>query len=1088
MEETRTVEAPDQRDRHVIRRTAELLASDVPLRDVFSQFCRLLSSVIDASRVFIALHEKTSLRIVYMLADGQVGTPKDADIHAGSQSAVVAETGASILKSVEADWTSPRTAKRIEGTPDGDDAVSAIYVPLKFGADIIGVLSVQSPAANAYNTGDVELLETCALYLAVRVHDARQESVNRALQGLVSSDGLTGVANRRTFDERIVVEWARCVKAKSPLAIVFVDVDYFKAFNDSYGHIAGDACLQQVAHALRACVKRTNDVLARYGGEEFAAILPSTTLTDAIIVAERMRAAVEALHLDHDGSTLERVSISVGVASVEATADGDPMSVVKLADEAAYAAKEGGRNRVVAPPDYESKALPALRRQAARHNLPLQLTRFLGRERELAEVRKLLGEIRLITLSGSGGIGKTRLALEAARGRIGTFGEGVWLVDLARLEDPALVPAALAAAMELDATEQTPSMDLVVTALRSKQALLIFDNCEHLSDACGRLVEALLLEAPGVHVLATSREPLGIIGERIYRVASLALPPDERPITAEDALSYDGVRFFVTRAEEAASFVLDDANAATVVHIARRLDGIPLAIELATARLRAMTVQQLAERLDASFRVLSGGSRTALPRQQTLRALIDWSYQLLSPSERLLFARLSVFAGTWTLDGAMAVCADPDLPQASIEEQVAQLVDKSLVLMEAHGAHNRYRFLQSTREYARERLSLNGDAPGVQARCVRYYRDLAERLGSAPETKPTRSWLPPALPEWDNLRMVLTWTLLDDGDRVSGATIVAGLVPYWEAVSKSADALYWLGTALDAPGLPDALSARLAIGTAFFLRLTGDNPARVTALSRRALNIAIATSDKKLRANALVSLGGASLMDVRAEAAEPLFLEALTLAHACEDRLCESDALNNLAICADYAGDADRAHSLYEASLAIARGLGHDRKTARALHNLAAVAQDARDLDTAVRYEREAVAILERYGTPRQFLIDLADVELIRGNLEVANRICREIISGLVLENAMWLVRECLFVFAQVHARAGHDERAACLLGFMETLDSRLAPRQPAIGDLYALFVADVMARLTPQKYMRAYGSGIALTLDAAVNEACRPI
>jgi len=1088
MEGTRTLEAPDQRDRHVIRKTAELLASDVPLRDVFSQFCRLLSSVIDASRVFIALHEKSSLRIVYMLADGVVGIPKDANIHSGSQSAVVAGSGTSIVKRVASDWDTPRTAKSTPGTTDGSDAVSAVYVPLKFGPDIIGVLSVQSTAANAYDTPDVELLETCALYLAVRVHDARQESVNRALQGLVSSDGLTGVANRRTFDERLVHEWTRCVKAKTQLAIVFVDVDYFKAFNDSYGHIAGDACLQQVAQALGACVKRTNDVLARYGGEEFAAILPSTTLPDAIIVAERMRDAVEAMHIDHDGSTLGHVSISVGVASVPATAGVEPMTVVKLADEAAYNAKEGGRNRVVAPPEYESKALPALRRQAARHNLPLQLTRFLGRERELLEVRTLLGELRLVTLSGSGGIGKTRLALEAARGRIGTFGEGVWVVDLARLEDPALVPAALAAAMELDATEQTPSLDLVVTALRSKHALLIFDNCEHLSDACGRLVEALIADAPGIHVLATSREPLGIIGERIYRVASLALPPDEKPITAEEALAFDGVRFFVTRAEEAAAFVLDDANAATVVHIARRLDGIPLAIELATARLRAMTVQQLAERLDASFRVLSGGSRTALPRQQTLRALIDWSYQLLDGPERLLFARLSVFAGTWTLDAAMAVCASDEIPPASIDEHVSQLVDKSLVLMETHGAQNRYRFLQSTREYARERLSLNGDATEIQARCVAYYCNLAERIGAAPETKPTRSWLPPALPEWDNFRMVLTWTLLDGGDQVAGATIVAGLVPYWEAVSRASDALYWLGIALNAKGLPDALSAKLAIGTAFFLRLTGDNPVRVTALSRRALNIAIASGDKRMRASALVSLGGAALMDVRAEAASPLFIEALQIAHACEDRLCESDALNNLAICADYAGEPERAHAQYEASLAIARGLGHDRKIARALHNLAALAQDANDLDTAARYEREAIAILERYGTPRQFLIDLADLELIRGNLETADRICRDIISGLVLENAMWLVRECLFVFSQVHARAGHDERAACLLGFMETLDSRLAPRQPAIGELYARFVADIMTRLSPQAYMRAYSHGIALSLDAAVNEARLPI
>jgi diguanylate cyclase (GGDEF)-like protein len=1087
MEETQTMEAPDQRDRHVIRRTAELLASDVPLRDVFSQFCRLLAQVIDASRVFIALHEKASLRIVYLLIDGTVGAPDDVDIHAGSQSALVAETGESVLKRVESDWLAPRSPKRLLGT-DGTETISAIYVPLKFGPDVIGVLSVQSAAANAYDEADVELLETCALYLAVRVHDARQESVNRALQGLVSSDGLTGVANRRTFDERLVSEWERCIKAQTEMAIVFVDVDFFKAFNDSYGHIAGDACLQQVARALGACVKRTNDVLARYGGEEFAAILPATDLTDAIVVAERMRNAVEEMNLGHDGSSLGHVSISVGAAAMTALADVDPMSLVKLADEAAYLAKEGGRNRVVAPPDYESKSLPAIRREAARHNLPLQLTRFLGRERELAEVRRLLGELRLVTLSGSGGIGKTRLALEAARGRIGTFGDGVWLVDLARLEDPALVPAAVAAALELDATEQVPSLELVVTALRSKHALLVFDNCEHLSDACGRLVDALVAEAPGIHVLATSREPLGIIGERIYRVSSLALPEDEKPITADDALAYDGVRFFVTRAEEAASFVLDDHNAATVVHIARRLDGIPLAIELATARLRAMTVQQLAERLDASFRVLSGGSRTALPRQQTLRALIDWSYQLLSATERLLFARLSVFAGTWTLDAAASVCASADLPATAIDEHVAQLVEKSLILMDAHGAHNRYRFLQSTREYARERLSLDGIAELIQTQCVAYYRELADRIGHAPETKSTRMWLPAALPEWDNVRMVLSWSLLDGGDAVSGATIVAGLVPYWEAVSRSSDALFWLNTALKARGLPDLLIARLSIGTAFFLRLTSDEPHRVTTLSRRALSIATAVRDDRLRANAMVSLGGGALMDVRLKDALPFFNDALALARRTGDRLCESDALNNLAICADYAGDAAAAQVSYEASLAIARGLGHDRKTARALHNLAALAQDAGDLDTAARYEREAIAILERYGTPRQFLIDLADLELIRGNLESANRICRDIISGLVLENAMWLVRECLFVFAQVHARAGHDERAACLLGFMETLDSSLAPRQPVIGELYARFVADVMSRLQSHVYTRAYGTGISLSLDDAINEARSPI
>jgi tetratricopeptide (TPR) repeat protein len=247
------------------------------------------------------------------------------------------------------------------------------------------------------------------------------------------------------------------------------------------------------------------------------------------------------------------------------------------------------------------------------------------------------------------------------------------------------------------------------------------------------------------------------------------------------------------------------------------------------------------------------------------------------------------------------------------------------------------------------------------------------------------------------------------------------------------------------------------------LRLTSDEPHRVSTLSRRALAIARSLGDDRMRANALVSLVGASLMDVRADAAAPLFEEALALARASGDRLCESDALNNLAICSDYACDAARAHTLYEASLSVARGLGHDRKTARALHNLAALAQDAHEFDTAVGSEREAIAILERYGSPRQFLIDLADLELIRGNLETADRICREIIAGVVLENAMWLVRECLFVFVQVHARASHDER-------------------------YAAFVADIMARMTPKAFSRAYGNGISLSLDAAVNEARLPI
>ena len=1075
-----------RRDRDVIRQTAELLASDVPLREVFARFSALLAQVIDAPRVFIALREGPALRIAHLLIDGATGDPEQANIQAGSVSQTVATTARSVLKRTRDDWTEPLLTSRVTGSRDGPEVVSAVYVPLKFGADVIGVLSVQSTSEAAYDADDVELLETCALYLAVRVHDARQEGLNRTLAGLASRDGLTGVANRRSFDEQLADQWELCAKSGAQLAVVFVDVDYFKAFNDSYGHIAGDACLQQVAQALAACTKRPGDMLARYGGEEFVAVLPATNAADAVLVAERMRAAVEAMAIEHDGSSLGHVSISAGVAAATASIDGDVVAVVKAADEAAYRAKGDGRNRV-AGPEYLSVAPSAERRVRTRHNLHLQLTRFLGRERELDDVHHILAEARLVTLAGPGGIGKTRLAIEAARTMLDAFAE-VRLIDLARLGDAALIPGAVAAALELAATEATTPVELIATALRPKAALLVFDNCEHVTEGCAAFVETLLAEAPGLRVLATSREPLGITGERVYRVASLTVPPADGRVTAAKARTHDGVRFFVTRAEEAAHFVLDDDNARAVARVCRRLDGIPLAIELATARLRVMTIDDLAARLDESFRILVGKRRTTLPRQQTMRTLIDWSYSLLSAAERAIFADLAIFTGSWTLEAACVVCANGEIGEEQAIDGLTQLVDKSLVLLEHHGAANRYRFLESTHDYARERLAAGGETAHVAERYIDYYRRLAERIRAAQAEQPTRRWLPAVIPEWDNFRSILTRCLQAGGDAVTGATIVADLVPYWEAASKPGDALLWLEIAHATDGLPPELRARIELAIAFFLRTTNDDPIRTGELARRALDFAIATGDDRTLCVALVNVGGAHLMQNGTDEAVPAFEQALALARDTGDRLTESDALNNLGICADYAGDIARSQVLYEESLRIARAIGHDRKIARALHNLCAVMQDRGDLDAAVRYEREAIATIEPWGTPRQFMIDLADLELIRGNLETAGSICRDILEGLVVERSMWQVRECLFVLAQIHARAGHDERAAGLVGFMETLDSNLAPRQPTFEALYARFVDDLRACLTNDGFAHATHDGSTLTLDEAVARALQPL
>jgi hypothetical protein len=272
------------------------------------------------------------------------------------------------------------------------------------------------------------------------------------------------------------------------------------------------------------------------------------------------------------------------------------------------------------------------------------------------------------------------------------------------------------------------------------------------------------------------------------------------------------------------------------------------------------------------------------------------------------------------------------------------------------------------------------------------------------------------------------------------------------------------------------------------LRTTNQNPVRTAELARHALDVAVSNDDERMRCTALINVGGAELMQNGTAEAVPFLEEALSLARATGDRLAESDALNNLGICADYDGDPVRSRLLYEESLGIARAIGHDRKIARALHNLCAVMQDAGDLDAAVRYEREAIATIEPWGRPRQFMIDLADLELIRGNLTTAGRICQDILEGLVFERSMWQVRECLFVFAQIHARAGHDARAAALVGFMETLDADLAPRQPTFESMYEEFRAGLRARLGDDDFARWSREGSLLALDAAVAQALQPL
>jgi predicted ATPase/DNA-binding SARP family transcriptional activator len=358
-----------------------------------------------------------------------------------------------------------------------------------------------------------------------------------------------------------------------------------------------------------------------------------------------------------------------------------------------------------------------------RHNLPEPVTTYVGREREMGEVKRLLAETRLLTLTGPGGCGKTRLALEVGS-RLGeTYPDGVWLVELAAMEDVDLVAEAVAAALGIPEQPGRPLRETLCTAMESKHLLLVLDNCEHLVDACAALIDALLRASPRLHVLATSRQTLGIAGEQVWRVPSLALPDPRRLPPLDEIAQSEAVRLFLDRARlSRPGFDLTEENVGAIVEVCKRLDGMPLAIELAAARLRVLSVEQISVLLDDRFRLLTDGSRAALPRQRTLRATVDWSYDLLGEAEKTLFDRLSVFAGGWTLEAAEAVCTGSGVASdPSGLDLMAGLVDQSLVLAEAgEGSTVRYRLLETLRQYGQERLAARKEAELMRCRHAAY--------------------------------------------------------------------------------------------------------------------------------------------------------------------------------------------------------------------------------------------------------------------------------------------------------------------------------------------------------------------------------
>jgi predicted ATPase/DNA-binding winged helix-turn-helix (wHTH) protein len=566
---------------------------------------------------------------------------------------------------------------------------------------------------------------------------------------------------------------------------------------------------------------------------------------------------------------------------------------------------------------------------AAINNLPQQLTSLIGREADLAEIKARLSSHRLVTLTGSGGVGKTRLSIEAGRCLLDHYPDGVWLAELAPLKDAQLVTSIVGDVLGVSLSASAGALDTLVSALRTKHLLLIIDNCEHVIGEAARVAEALMRGCPRLSILASSRERLAIAGESIIRVPSLLAPQPSEGLTAADARDYGAVRLFVERANAlGCGFALSDANAGTVASICRRLDGIPLAIELAVPRLKVLTVERLAGGLDERFRLLTGGSRTALPRQQTLHALIDWSYGLLTDPEKMLLARLSVFLGGATIASIIDVVAGDEMRAEQIGDLLLSLVEKSLVHADFCGSECRYGLLESTRYYAAEKLA---DALPL---CRRHAAHFAARLAQASaewETTPTREWIARYEADVDNLRGALEWAFGLEGDVALGLDLVAHSHVLWAELGLILEHRRWVDAALDKSGkaTPPAVAARLLSWQAGDVREL-DDPADYEE-AMRAAGLYRKLGDGFHEGRVLLRAGTARLLPDSADQGEQLLRKAHALVRPFGTTKTLARCLSALASARLFAGDLSDARSLHRQALDIYRDLGEgsdDRPTA----------------------------------------------------------------------------------------------------------------------------------------------------------------
>jgi predicted ATPase len=728
----------------------------------------------------------------------------------------------------------------------------------------------------------------------------------------------------------------------------------------------------------------------------------------------------ELLDMVWPGLVVEENNLQVQVSSLR-----------KLLGAQSVATVPGRGYRFTLEPESDDAAACAL--GARRHNLPSQLTSFIGREQEIAEVRKCLAAHRLVTLTSVGGTGKSRLSLQVAAQVVDEFADGVWFVELAPVADARRVPHAVASVLGVKEEAGRPIIEALVRFARDRQMLLVLDNCEHVLQACGELARQVLQAGERVKILASSREQLHVAGEALYNVGAM------------DAA--EAMRLFVDRTVAVQpSFEVTTQNSHHVAGICQRLDGLPLAIELAAARMRAMSVETVAARLNDCFRVLTGGDHTALPRQQTLRASIDWSYDLLEVPERVLLRRLAVFAGGWTVDAAEAVVAGGDVEEAAVVDLLTHLVDKSLVEFDRKAG--RYRLLETMRQYASELLAASGEADDTRTRHLRHYVAFADKARTAITGPSQGAWLSRLDVERENLLTAHAWC-----DQVAGGALLGLQLAYCVK-------LYWVNRGLMELGY----------------RIT------VEALSR-----AREGERDGPRCRALFDAGQLAYFMGRYAEARRYLEESLAIARELGDPLRVAKPLQPLGGACLGLGDMETARAHLEEALALARQVGDKRETAAALNALAQLYRVEGALDTAELLFESMIALARELGDKETISIGLLNRAMIA--------VCREAAA-----TAASLLLEVLANNDEVHSKAAgqsvleasaglaalrrESQRGARLYGAAEAQSALTGlHRDPADESFLAPRVAAMRKAMAPEDFAAAEAAGRALGYDEALAE-----